>query len=1170
MDVTGRNRHIRPPFDRYGHPMAVSLLPLIPSMFRTLHRGAASLAALTLLCAPASARAQAALAATPVAQEFDKLHFRSIGPATMSGRISDLAIYEANPAIWYVGSAHGGVWKTTSNGAIFTPLFQDQGLIAIGDVAVSQINPDLVWVGTGESNNRQSTSWGGGIYKSTDGGKTFAMMGLPQSKHINRIVIHPANNDVVLVAATGPLFGPGGERGVYKTTDGGKSWKRVLTVDDETGANELVMSATDPNILFASTYQRRRTACCMNGGGPGSALWKSTDGGDTWTKVTGTGFPTGSLGRIAVDVFRQSANIVYATVEGPAPAAQRAAAATENMDAAPTAPPAPAARGVVAGVSGLYKSTDGGASWTKQSNTNARPMYFSQLRIDPVNPERIYMGGVGLHLSVDGGRTFETDAALVTHDDVHGIWIDPKNPEHVIIGNDGGLATSYDMARTWQFIENVPVGLFYHVGFDMETPYNVCGGMQDNYDWCGPSASRMNRGIFNYDWFQILGGDGFVAIPDLRDSRIVYTESQDGNMVRRNKVTGESKSIRPTPQNVANATAGEAYRFHWDTPLMLSPNDPGTLLAAANRVFRSTDRGDSWTAISPDLTKNEKRDSIVTMGLKGSEIAISRNDGISQWPTIVALAESPKQKGVFYTGTDDGTVSMSKDNGATWQNITKNLPGFPAGHAFVSEVVPSRFESGTVYITVDNHRLNDYESYVWASTDFGATFKSLTATLKGEVVKTLTEDTRNPDVLYIGTETGIFLTLDRGKSWKRLKANFPTVRVDELTIHPRDNALLVATHGRALWILDHLEPIQEFNAAQKADATLFTPGQSLQWKAKDDRNDEFWGHQFFTGENPPTETVLQLHLKKAVTNPMLRISDASGAVVRELPVPAAKNVAGIQTVCWDQRVEPIGDAPPVGGAPAGRAPAGGGGFGGARGPIPGMPTPLPTVGYLPDNPCAAAGGAAGGGFGRGGGGANQGPLVLPGTYSVALVVDGKTVESKKLTIVMDPLVQLTQAERVAYNGLATALHNAQQAGAAAAAPMTALLVEVRKAAAKMDSTPTLADSVKTQFAAFRKEFDVVRAKLGAGAPAVAFGPGGGGGAAGFGAADANVLARLGAVKSGMLGVWETPSDAVQKQAAAAKASVEAAVAESKAFMARATAMSALLAANGITLTVPAS
>lgn len=1133
-------------------------------MSRTLHRSAAPLVALALLCVPAAAAAQNTMAAAPGTPPFDKLHFRSIGPATMSGRVADLAIYEANPAIWYVGTAHGGVWKTTSNGTMFTPLFQDQGLIAIGDVAVSQRNADLLWVGTGESNNRQSTSWGSGLYKSTDGGKTFALMGLPDSKHINRIVIHPANDDVVLVAATGPLFGAGGERGVFKTTDGGKRWKQVLTVDDETGANDLVISASDPNIMFASMYQRRRTACCMNGGGPGSALWKSTDAGETWTKVTGTGFPTGPLGRIAVDVYRKDANVVYATVEGPAPSAQRAAAATENMT------PAPAGRGVLAGVSGIYKSIDGGATWTKQSNTNARPMYFSQVRIDPSNADRIYMGGVGLHYSVDGGKTFETDAALVTHDDVHAIWINPTNADHVIIGNDGGLATSYDMNRTWQFIENVPVGLFYHVGFDMETPYNVCGGMQDNYDWCGPSASRMNRGIFNYDWFQILGGDGFVAIPDLRDSRIIYTESQDGNMVRRNKVTGESKAIRPTPQNVVNATPGEAYRFHWDTPLMLSPNDPGVLLAAANRVFRSTDRGDSWTAISPDLTSNEKRDDIVTMGLKGRDIAISRNDGISQWPTIVSLAESPKQKGVFYTGTDDGTVSMSKDNGASWQNITKNLPGFPAGHAFVSEVVPSRFDVGTVYITVANYRQNDYAPYVWMSTDYGVTFRAITAGLAGEVVRTLTEDTRNPDVLYVGTETGIFLTLDRGTSWQRLKANFPTVRVDELTIHPRDNALLVATHGRALWILDHLEPIQEFAAAQKADATLFTPGRTLQWKAKDDRNDEFWGHQFFTGENPPTETVLQLHLKQTVVNPMLRISDAKGAVVRELVLPSAKNVAGIQTVCWDQRVEPIRDAAAAGALPVGSPPAVAPPTGGARGPIPGLPTPLPTIGYLPENPCAPAGGAgaAGGGFGRGGGGANQGPLVLPGTYTVALVVNGNTVQSKPLTMVMDMQVQLTGAERVAYNRAAMELHTAHQAGAAAAAPMTALLAEVRKVASKMDSTPTLADSVKAQFAIFRKEFDAVRGKLGAGAPAFPAGPGGGGAA--FGANDANVLARLGAVKSGMLGVWEAPSPAVQKQAASAKAAVQAAVADSKAIMVRAKAISSLLAANGITMVIPAN
>jgi photosystem II stability/assembly factor-like uncharacterized protein len=1116
----------------------------------------------------------------PVAQEFDRLHFRSIGPAIMSGRVADLAVFDANPAIYYVGTAHGGVWKTTNNGTTFTPLFQDQGLIAIGDVTISQTNPDLLWVGTGESNNRQSTSWGGGIYKSTDGGRTFSMMGLPNSRHINRILIHPRNDDIVLVAATGPLFGPGGDRGVYRTTDGGRNWTRVLHVDDETGANDIVMSPGNPDVLFASTYQRRRTTCCMNGGGPGSALWKSVDGGLTWTKISGNGFPGGPLGRIAMDVSRTNNNIVYATVEGPRPGAVPVAEGDER--AATPQPPAVS--------TGLYRSDDGGVNWRRVSTANPRPMYFSQVRVDPVDPERVYMGGVGLHLSLDGGRTFETDAALVTHDDVHAIWINPANPDHVLIGNDGGLAVSYDLSRTWQFIPNLPVGLFYHVSFDMDFPYNVCGGMQDNYNWCGPSASRMSRGIFNHDWHHILGGDGFVAIPDLRDSRIVYTESQDGNIVRRNKVTGESKSIRPTVQNVSNATPGEAYRFHWDTPLMFSPHDPGVLLAAANRVFRSRDRGDSWEAISPDLTKNESRDNIVTMGLRGSEISISRNDGISQWPTVVNFAESPKQRGVFYAGTDDGTVSMSVDDGKTWTNITSRLPGFPSGYAYVAEVVPSRFDAATAYVAVNNYRQNDYEPYVWITTNNGASFRPITQGLRGEVVRTLTEDTRNRDVLYAGTETGIFLTLDRGSTWRRLKGrNFPTVRVDELTIHPRDNALLVATHGRALWILDRLEPIQEYAAAQRADATLFTPGLTLQWKGKDDRNEEFWGHQFFTGENPPTDAVLQVHFRKPAATPLLRISDAGGRVVRELAIPAARNQPGIQTVCWDQRVEPLRAITPVtlpagaempgagrGGRAGGAAAAPGGRGAGAGAtparPIPGYPVPLPSAGHMPENPCAVPGGPGGGGGFGGGGGANAGPHVPPGDYTVALVTDGKVVATKPLTIVMDPEVSLTGDARTRYHARIMALHEAQREGTDVANRLNALYADLLRLAPGVDSS-SAPDAVKSQFSDLRRSLDGVRVKFGvpvvAGAAAVG-GPGGGrGGAAAAGAA-ANTLLRLGAVKAAMQNVWEEPSAAVTTQANEATAALASAVAEANALLGRARELSTQLARHNLTLTLPRS
>ena len=1105
-----------------------------------------------------------------VAEEFDRLHFRSIGPATMSGRIADVAVYEANPALYYVGTAHGGVWKTTSNGATFEPLFQDQGLIAIGDVAVSQINPDLVWVGTGESNNRQSTSWGGGVYKSIDGGKTFTFMGLPQSRHINRIVIHPTNNDVVLVAATGPLFGPGGERGIYKTTDGGKTWKQVLVLDEDTGANDLAVSLSEPNVMYASSYQRRRTACCMNGGGPGSALWRSTDGGDTWKKLAGNGLPAGPLGRIAVDIYRQSSRIVYTMIEGPG-----AGGPGGGAPAAGGAPGGAAGgRGAAATPTGVYRSDDGGETWRKMSATNPRPMYFSQLRIDPSSPERVYLGGVGLHMSVDGARTFETDAALVTHDDVHAIWINPANPSHILTGNDGGLAVSYDMSRTWTFIPNLPVGLFYHVGYDMEIPYNICGGMQDNYNWCGPSAARLGRGIMNHDWFQILGGDGFVAIPDIRDPKIMYTESQDGNIIRRNKVTGESRSIRPTPFNVVNATKGETYRFHWDTPLMQSPNDPGALLAAGNRVFRSRDRGDSWEAISPDLTKNANRDSLVTMGLKGSEITIARNDGISAWPTIVALAESPRQAGVFFAGTDDGTVSVTRDNGRTWQDITKNLPGFPAGHAFVSKVAPSRFDAATVYVTVDNHRLNDYEPYLWVSTDFGATFRSIVSGLRGENVRTLTEDTRNRDVLYIGTETGIFVSLDRGGSWRRLRGNLPTVRVDELTIHPRDNALLVATHGRALWILDHLEPIQEYTAVKEADATLITPGFTLQWKYKDDRNDEFWGHQFFTGENPPSEAVIPMYLRAPLTNGKLRIADAGGRVVRELAIPASRNKAGIQTMCWDQRPEPITPLPvrrgPGAGGPGG--PGGPGAQVGARA-VPGVPQQLPPVGYKAESPCpppdsgAVGGGGGGGGGFFGGGGNNQGPLVVPGTYTVSLVADGKVLSSKALRLVMDPSVQLTGGDRARYNAVAADLHALHRTGTDAARPLATLYDEVLRVAPKVDSSAAPAN-VKSEWASFRAQFDSVRARFGVPATAGGGFGGGGGGAAAAAAAAANVLGRVGTLKGAILGIWEVPTAGTMRQVSNARTELNGAMAQARAVLARAESMSRALAPHGVTMAPP--
>ena len=1149
-----------------------------------------------VLLAAAAATAGAQGPSQPVAQEFESLHFRSIGPATMSGRIADVAVYEANPAIYYVGTAHGGVWKTTSGGATFEPLFQNNGLISIGDVAVSQRNPDLLWVGTGESNNRQSTSYGSGVWKSTDGGRTFQHMGLPNSRHINRVIIDANDDNTVLVAATGPLFGSGGERGVFKTTDGGRTWKRVLFVNDDTGANELLQSPTNPRVMYASTYQRRRNACCFSGGGDGSGIWKSTDAGETWTKLTRNGLPDGPLGRIAIDAFRGNGDILFASIEAATPAQRQTTANTDEEGEGTPAARQGQGQGQQRNPTGVYRSADGGRTWTQVSTNNPRPMYFSKVKIDPKNADIVYMGGVGLQMTVDGGKTFETDAARVTHDDVHAIWVNPANPNHILIGNDGGLAHSYDQSRTWTFIPNLPVGLFYHVSYDMETPFNVCGGMQDNYNWCGPSQTRFSRGIMNSDWHQIQGGDGFVATPDPRDWRIVYTESQNGNMLRRDRITGESKSIRPTALNVVNADTSERYRWFWDTPMILSPHDPGVMFVAAQRVFRSTDRGDSWTAISPDLTTNANRDTIVTMGVRNSDIRLSRNDGISNWPTIVSLAESPRQAGVLYAGTDDGTVSVTRDGGRTWENVTSRLPGFPRG-AYVSEVVPSRFEPGTVYITADNHLNNDYEPYIWVSTDFGRTFRSLNGNLRGENVRTLTEDTKNADVLYIGTETGIFLSLDRGRSWRRLQANLPTVRIDELTIHPRDNAMIVATHGRALFILDDLAPIQEHAAAQRAtaSATLFTPRRTLQWKSKDDRNEEFWGHQYFLGENPPTDAVLYVNVKQPVNDLKLVIADARGRTVRELTASPARRRAGIQTFCWDQRIEPI-RTPQIGGAgggPGGQRGGGGGGGGGQggqqpRADIPGVPGPAPEPGYRTRDICAepaadsaraqgaqgGPGGQGGGGFG-GGGGATAGPHVVPGTYTVTLMVNGARADSKPLTIVMDPEVRLAGADRERYNAMIVELHEAQQRGTNVSARLTALGRQLRTAAARLDTASNVPAEAKSRFTTLLDEFETVRVKFGvpsAREQGQQGGPGGGGGGGGgFGGGGANVsnaLGRVTAVKSGMLGVWEAPSAAVVRQSADARAALTQAITEADALLARVGPAAQALGQYGITLTVP--
>ena len=1115
------------------------------------------------------------------------LHFRQLGPASTAGRVSDLAVYDANPAIFYVGTAHSGVWKTVNAGTTFEPQFQTQGLMSVGDVAVSQSNPDLVWVGTGESNNRQSTSWGDGVYKSTDGGKTYAITGLRTSKHINRIVIDPRDNNVVLVAATGSLWGPGGERGVYKTADGGKTWKQVLTVDDDTGANELAMDPSNSRIVYASTYQRRRTACCMNGGGPGSGLWKSIDGGDSWTRLTGNGIPDGPLGRIAFDVYRKRPNILYATIEGPAAAGGGRGGAGGGAPSGAEEGPGAALASAQAGggqrggggplntlPTGLYRSDDAGATWRKVNNANPRPMYFSQVRIDPNDPEVVYLGGVGLHQTLDGGKTIATDAAVMTHDDVHAIWINPANSSHVLIGNDGGMAVSYDMSKTWVVFPNLPIATFYHVSVDMATPFHVCGGMQDNYNWCGPSAVRGSSGISNHEWTTVQGGDGFVVLQDPTDYRVAYSESQDGNIARLDRTTFETLSIRP------QAAPGEpALRWQWDTPLTMSPHDPKIIYAPANKVFKSIDRGLTFTAISGDLTGGTSRDNIVTMGLKNSDIQISRNDGIAAWPAITTFAESPKRAGILYAGTDDGHLQVTRD-GKAWTDVIGKVPNLPKD-IYVSRVAPSRFDEGTVYATFDGHRQNDFETYIYASADFGQTWKPINANLKGEVVRTITEDLKNPDVLYLGTETGLFVTLDRGANWRRLAANLPTVRIDEITLHPRDNAMLLATHGRGIWVLDNMSPIQEFAAAQAADAKLFSPPPTAMYRRPArDHNYEFWGDQTFYGENPPQAAVIAWHLKKDVGDVKLKIADAvTGKEIREISgqALAGSNKAGYQAACWDLRVQPL---PPSTSAGQGRGGAGSGRGGAAAGP----PSPAASASQAGGQAAPAGGrggaggaqavnpfgaGCGGGGGGGGFGGGNAGPFVLPGAYTVSLVVDGKTVETKPLQVAADPEVGLTAIERKRLFDMAMEMHDLQlfaNAFSAALTPLNTRMTEIGKELASRDFVPA---DVKASVDGLTKELAAVVPKFAAGGG----GRGGGGGGAAAAAtpgqppAPVSVTARITTAKSGLMGgMW--PTSMTTKAYEEAKAIAPKAFAEANAIIAKAAALSPNLAKFKVTLAAP--
>jgi photosystem II stability/assembly factor-like uncharacterized protein len=733
---------------------------------------------------PAAAPPAPSDTTAPAGGPFDRLHFRSIGPAVTSGRIDDIAVLERDPRIFYIAAATGGLWKTTNNGITLTSVFDSASLASIGAVRIPADDPNLVWVGTGENNNRQSSSWGDGVYKSTDGGKSWKNMGLRDSKQVARIVIDPVDHDVVYVAALGDLWKGGGDRGIYKTADGGLTWTKVLDAGPDAGGTELLMDPANNKVLYAAMYQRRRASWGMNGGGPNSGIWKSTDAGRSWIHLT-KGLPEGPLGRIGLDIFRKNPSILYARIEHPKEG-------------------------------GVYRSDDAGLSWTKMGATNDRPMYFGLIKVDPANDLRVYEPVTPMLVSDDGGKTFRGDGAPSIHVDFHAMWIDPNNGDHMMIGGDGGVGITYDKGKKWLWLPHLPVGQYYHVGYDMEDPYNVCGGLQDNNSWCGPSATRAAYGIGNDAWLTVVGGDGFVSLIDPGSHRIIFSESQDGFMGRIDKVTNESKSIRPE-----SPLTETAYRWNWDTPMMLSHFDSTTVYVGANKLLKSTDRGQTWTAISGDLTTAVDRDTLELMGVKGKNIKIAKNDGVDHYAALYTIAESWRSPRILWTGSDDGLVHVSRDGGTTWANVTAKIPGAPK-FAYVSKVEPSRYADGTAYVALDSHRTGDYSTYLFVTTDFGASFRSIAANLpKGEVVRTITEDQKNADVLYLGTESGLWVSTDRGRAWGRVRANLPTVPVYEITQHTRDNAMILATHGRAIWILDDMTPFQSFAKSQSTDSWVF-------------------------------------------------------------------------------------------------------------------------------------------------------------------------------------------------------------------------------------------------------------------------------------------------------------------------------------------------------------
>jgi len=883
---------------------------------------------------------QTAPAAGPDAASLVRhLHWRSIGPANMVGRISDFEALDSDFTQVLVASASGGVFKSVNAGTTWEPIFDRYGAASIGDVAFFQKDPNIIWVGTGEECVRNSVAWGDGVYKSTDGGKTFARMGLETTQTIGRVLTHPTDPGIVYVAASGHPWGYTGERGLFKTTDGGASWIKLaggLPNDVKTGAIDLVMHPTDPETLFVALWQRLRQPWRFDSGGPNSGIFKTTDGGKTWTKLT-QGLPSGDLGRIGLAISRSNPQVLEAVVEAPF---QPRPTIGQGSDAKPN----PEYEDMTKLGTGIYRSEDGGATWKFVNRTNNRPFYYSHIYINPQEDEWIYFLNTSMNFSSDGGKTWSQVGGL--HPDFHTMWIDPTNKNRFYVGQDGGASLTYDHGRTWVFYDNFSAAQFYAVSADMRDPYYVYGGLQDNGTWGGPSMHREGQILTDF-WYNIGGGDGFHTQNDPQDWRTAYVESQGGAIQRVNVETRDSKQIRPTPMSVVNykdfypppppekkapaakpvpkpgAKPGPAgqegggpqgmrqnqgpLRFNWSTPIVLSPHNPGTVFMGGQHLFKSVDRGDHWMIVSPDLTTNDStkyapKDRPAGPGPTGG--MTPDVTGAETYCTIITISESPRVPGLIWVGTDDGNVQLTRNGGVTWTNVRANIKGVPPG-LWCSRVEASHFDDGICYVTFDGHRSDDFHPYVFKTADFGKTWTAIAAGIPdGQSVYVIREDPVNRNLLFLGTEFGAFFSRDGGAAWSSLTLNMPTVAFHDLLIHPRDNDLIAATHGRGLWILDDITALRKTtDTVLGQDAALFDAAKPGTRWLRISRGGYGRGDLFFKGENPPDGALVNFYVKaKPEATATLEISDPANPLKTTYILDDAG--AGINRIVWDLRFDP--------------------------------------------------------------------------------------------------------------------------------------------------------------------------------------------------------------------------------------------------------------------------